>query len=72
MAYLRGVTDGINMAAVGGDAKLRVCIPKGVTLGQTRLVLEKYLTDNPDKLHESAGLLTFSAIYLAFPCKDSN
>jgi hypothetical protein len=71
-AYLRGFFDGVAMANGGNAADVRICFPDGVTLRQVRLVVEKYLADNPDKLNQDASWLAFAALYLAFPCKPSN
>lgn len=44
------------------------CLPSGVTHGQSRAVVEKFLEDNPQSTHEAASILVFTALGQAFPC----
>jgi hypothetical protein len=50
------------------------CRAKGVTVGQQKLIVEKYLRENPDKLHLPFARLALDALQKAFPCppKKSN
>jgi Ssp1 endopeptidase immunity protein Rap1a len=61
MGYVAGVGEALD--------GLAWCSRPGVTLGQTMDVVSKYLRDNPEKLHEPAGLLVLNALGNAFPCK---
>ncbi len=70
--YLRGIMDGIVMATTANDMNRQICFPKGVTLPQVRLIVEKYMAENPDKLHDPAAGVAYSALYPAFACKTSN
>lgn len=45
-----------------------MCFPSTVVVDQLVRVLIKYLEDNPDKLHEDAGVLTFYALAGSFSC----
>jgi hypothetical protein len=68
--YIQGFVGGIG-AADGSkekDAKLW-CFPKDATVGQARLVVEKYMRENPEILHKSASFITGTALLFAFPCK---
>jgi hypothetical protein len=71
--YVQGFLGGIE-ASSGGmskDAKIW-CIPDGATIGQARLVVEKYMREHPEGLHQPASLVTGLALMFAFPCKISN
>jgi Rap1a immunity proteins len=70
--YLRGVMDGVAMAKAGNEANARICFPQGVTLPQVRSVVEKYMAQNPEKLHAPSAAVAFPALFLAFPCQISN
>jgi Rap1a immunity proteins len=54
------------------EREKRYCPPKELSPLQTRLVVMKYLGDNPAKLHKPAVDLARSALRLAFPCQNSN
>jgi hypothetical protein len=41
-----------------------------VTISQMVRILEKYLRDNPQYLHEKASLIAMAAFSGAFPCKE--
>lgn len=44
------------------------CIPNEVNLAQMARILVKWLRDHPERLHESAIILTLDAFHDAFPC----
>jgi hypothetical protein len=44
------------------------CPPTGVTIGQMKEVVTKYLRDNPAKLHLNMNRLVLNALREAFPC----
>lgn len=71
LAYVRGFTDGIMAGStVGEKFPSQYCPPAaGISAIQSRLIIEKYLRDNPQELHTEAGLLVLSALLQAFPCK---
>ena len=60
--YVEGLAD-----AHGLDGT--TCIPQGVSVGQVKDVIVKYLTQNPELRHFGASLLGFAALAQAFPCK---
>jgi len=47
---------------------LLTCPPVGVTKGDLKRVVVKYLEENPGKLHESASISVLNALLEAFPC----
>jgi hypothetical protein len=49
-----GCVDGRVAARASQEA---VCLPDGFTGEQARLVIEKFMRDNPAKLHQSATFL---------------
>jgi hypothetical protein len=45
------------------------CVPDGVTNGQVKLVIIKYMKEHPGNLDIDAGGLAIVAIKLAWPCR---
>ena len=68
-AYVRGVQDGYvaGIASAGGK-DLRLA-PDGVAVDQIIVIFEKYLKENPEKVHSPAVVLINEAIKKAFPKK---
>ena len=69
-SYERGICLGFtsavaNIVAVAG---WRACIPDGVTRGQLRDIMVKFLDDHPEALHLEAASLATRAYEEAFPC----
>src|SRR4051812_24617196 len=58
-AYVRGFVDGMVIGKVVGLTKLPMFCPPndGILLEQGRLIVEKFLRDHPEKLHEQASFL---------------
>ena len=73
IGYVMGLSDGI---AVQQDLLLNkprilwqnICRPEGVTSGQLRDVVVKYVEDHPEKRHEPVWLLAIVAMRSAWPC----
>lgn len=53
---------------MGGRDEISACVPAEATAGQIRNVVCKFLTDHPEKLHETAHRLGATALIEAFPC----
>lgn len=53
-----------------GDNDRTICPPEGITQKQNMLVIEKYLKEHPEELHEPAQLLIDIALMDAFPCEE--
>lgn len=64
MAYIVGATDVLE----DEDYKY-VCIADGVTQGQLKDVVKKYLDENPESLHQEAYVLVYLALSKVWPCK---
>jgi hypothetical protein len=45
-----------------------LCLPDKSTHAQAALVVQKYLSDHPEKLHENAEELVIESLQEAFPC----
>jgi hypothetical protein len=78
VAYVRGFVDGMVIGKVVGLTvgltKLPMFCPPndGILLEQGRLIVEKFLRDHPERLHEQASFLAANALLDAFPCQNSN
>jgi hypothetical protein len=46
-----------------------ICFPAGASANQNRLVVEKYMAQHPEKLHEYAAILIVDSLREAFPCR---
>ncbi|HYQ73042.1 MAG TPA: Rap1a/Tai family immunity protein [Gammaproteobacteria bacterium] len=49
-----------------------LCLPGEASHAQMTLVVQKYLADNPAKLHLDAEQLVIDALQEAFPCSDAS
>lgn len=68
IGYIRGVIDGENMMGTAINKKPLACLSEGVTLGQVKDVVVKYLRDYPAERNKpSAGLIGIAAA-TAWPC----
>ena len=45
------------------------CIPDGVTFGQTRDIVVRFMEQNPAKRHEDFVFLVLEALRRAYPCR---
>jgi hypothetical protein len=71
--WISGFQAGVLMARIAAEATQdRVCLPDGFTGEQARLIVEKFMRDNPAVLHKSATVVAMSALFEAFPCKVEN
>jgi hypothetical protein len=81
VSYVHGFTDAMHIAVAAARAsvpsgnlapnvtRVLACIPAEVTGGQLVRIVTKFLTDNPERLHENRGILAMLALNRAFPCK---
>ncbi len=73
LGYVMGVSDGIasRQLVESSTAPLSwrpVCAPKGMSAGQLRDVVVKYLDDHQEERHEAASVLALVAMRKAWPC----
>jgi hypothetical protein len=70
--FARGLKYGVDSCGLvhGKQSKIRqLCFPKaGVEIGQTVLIVTKWLKDHPERLHEQADSLVVRALMDAFGC----
>ena len=52
----------------GGRQTKEFCMPTGVTAGQRRDTILKWLQDHPEDRHNASAWLVYRALYDAFPC----
>jgi Rap1a immunity proteins len=73
IAYIRGLSEGLILGQVINKSKLRTCLPEPlINPTQAELLVKKFLTDNPNRLRESAFVLVGEALLKAFPCRSSS
>lgn len=70
LSYVVGIVDGLKLAPTLGADKpdmkwLRTCI-KDMEAEQIKAIVDMFLTDNPDRWHESMHMLVYAA--LLGPC----
>ncbi len=72
-AYVDGVFDSHHTLQGWKGFENHTCFPDGVTDGQLRAVVRKYLDNHPEGLHKTASGLALNAFYDAFsdgfPCE---
>jgi hypothetical protein len=68
MGKLNGLNDSHNMMVEIGANRL-FCLPSGVTVGQVKLVVIRYLQTHPERLHWPWSGLATMALAQAFPCR---
>lgn len=49
--------------------KQHFCAPDNATIEQLARVVVKWLRDHPEKLHLNAGVSSYTALAIAFPCQ---
>ena len=77
MMFMKGAWQGYQLGLLvgsGGDTnfiKKTACVPSGVTLGQMKDIVQKFMQDNPEKLHLTAATAVVVSMKEAFPpCND--
>ena len=68
MSYIRGLSDGFSDALDLAKQPQAFCPLPGVTFGQIRDVVTKWLRDNPDKRAYRSDVLIVASLHDAFPC----
>ncbi len=61
LTYVTGVFDTLQLLQA-------VCAPAGATNDQAARVVQKFLRDNPQRLHEHRVVLAVEALVREFPC----
>jgi len=69
--YITGVADIEGMEAAVFPDRRRACRAEGVTNGQIKDVVVKYLKEHPEDRHFLAAILVMQAMAKAFPCKQT-
>ena len=65
--YMRGFLDGY-----GSTAQKAFCFPRDFTVGQARLITNKFMSEHPEELHKCAPAIIVRALHIAFACKRSD
>jgi hypothetical protein len=68
-AYALGYAEGVTAA---NKENVTICVPKGVGGRELRLVMDKYLKDHPEQLHEKVSVVLGAAFAGAYPCQKPN
>jgi hypothetical protein len=74
VSYLRGMANTLVIWKAFSDARNKAnppqaCAPDGVIPQELAMVVVKFLNDHPTKLHDEYGIVAFSALVDAYPCK---
>ena len=75
MSYIAGwyrgyQTSDIHMKVINGEStKSVICFPDGTTVIILSKVFIKYVNDNPQELHEDAGVVLGTALAKAYFCR---
>ena len=65
----RSIGLGFVAGIVDAHIDVSICAPESVQLRQAVDIVKQWLTNNPDKRHLSAALLTYHALRQVWPCK---
>ena len=68
--YISGVSDATDIWEGERNFSAGICQPKGVSVGQIKRVVVKYLEAKPERLHSAASSLVINALKAAFPCTE--
>jgi len=73
MGYIEGLSAGIDEEIAfatekGYPAPMPFCIPDGVEVKQSVVIVLKYIRDHPEKAHVRLSTLATAALQKAFPC----
>jgi hypothetical protein len=69
---IKGVIEGLGtglQTPQSPQRRLPFCMPQGVTQGQAKDVVYKYVVDHPEQRHLNLADLALYALITAFPCK---
>jgi len=71
IGYAVGTHDAVFLEMENGGSfnNIRFCTRKGISTGQIKRVVNKYLNDHPELLHYGASSLVLFALQEAFPCE---
>jgi hypothetical protein len=69
LGRLQGFADGLAVWKIVAPETATTCIPDAVTAGQARDVVVKWLTDNPQDRHLSAGAIVAHTLQRTWPCE---
>ncbi len=69
LAFIHGTASAVQGALYLAKAPARFCAPAGVTMGQDRDVVVRWLEKNPAQRHGDAAPLVIAALQDAFPCQ---
>jgi hypothetical protein len=65
--FQAGISSSQNLAQVN-KLKPASCIPSNVTADQAKVIIEKFLGENPRYMQLSAAMVAAYALVIAFPC----
>jgi hypothetical protein len=69
--YIAGVNDGFFGAqTLAQQGRVSCILP--IDGHQAVMIVEKYMREHPDELHEAADILVVAALISTFPCKKPN
>ena len=67
--WISGFAAGLFAAQQGRLSGDEVCLPNGFAGKEARLIIEKFMMENPSVLHLTAEPVVLVALAHAFPCK---
>ena len=66
--YIRAANDMYEVMV--NNSNRTICIPSGISGKQLIRIVDKYLKEHPEKLHNVATLLVYEAFQESFPCTE--
>jgi Rap1a immunity proteins len=69
LGFVRGLAEGLTLWRSFAPESAITCIPEGVTTGQLKDIVVKWLADNPKDRHLGADALVARAFRVTWPCE---
>ena len=66
--WIGGFGIGVMFSHTLKQHQLEVCLPDNFSEKEAAVIVKKFMKDHPESLHNDAGVLTFLALWTAFPC----
>ena len=69
---MEGFTEGIVVQGLSNADGHPIRIPGDATVMQAALIIEKFMREHPEMMHQDAAISSELALAAAFPCPKSN
>lgn len=71
-SFIKGLITGLYLSRSLSSAGITYCLPDIFGVPQALLIIQKFMRDHPEMLHQDFGSLATTALVQAFPCGKAN